>query len=582
MPEMRNPYEHEKDRTVYEIGRGAAWLVCLLFMALLWLPMIVEHVQKASQGKWDESPIGKLLSWRPGQGSLVDHLHKVESDLDRSGYSTEIRQRSQQWLTENTGEGNARVFMGYDGWLFYQPDLKALTGYGPMNPEPFSVMKDPELAKLPETRDVVAGFAAQLKERGISLLLIPLPLKPMIYPEAITGRAENGPLTHPDAPAFYQWLRDHDVDVLDLTADVAKVRGERKYIFRREPLKRDREVEASEDERMKKTKDVFLQQDTHWTPESMRHVAERVAAYVKEKYPQAIGTESPAAPIRAVDGVTRSSMGDLVKLLDFKHPHEVFQPESVFLRVVGEGTRSTTSPIVLLGDSFTNVFNDPTIGFGVPDKDEDKQPPIRAGFAENLSLLLNRPLDVISMNGKGSTGVRVEFAKRHDDEVRSKKLVIWAIAARDLLLSRTAAHAWNIDWAPVTFNPNKSKASTSGTENSNGPETKAGEVVIEGKLVEKSKNQSLDTPYRNAVHTALYDVEKVESGKLEAKQVLGVQWTYQDKKMSPFSSFAVGSRYRLTLVPWESRPDLHQINLQDDSTVFDAERWFVVKAEEIK
>jgi hypothetical protein len=35
-------------------------------------------------------------------------------------------------------------------------------------------------------------------------------------------------------------------------------------------------------------------------------------------------------------------------------------------------------------------------------------------------------------------------------------------------------------------------------------------------------------------------------------------------------------------VPWDSRKDLHGLNLQDDTVAFDAPRYFVEKAEEVK
>ena len=576
MPRQPEHYEHEKDPTVYEIGRGVAWIVGLVFMALLWLPPLGEHLHRALSGEWKKTPAYHLFDWTPGKGPIVQHLHDVEHGLDKAEYSTVIRQKVQGWLSNSLDEGNARVYLGYNGWLFYQPDITALTGYGPMAPEPFSIMKDPELAKLSDTKDLIAAYAEQLKERGISLLLVPLPLKPMIYSENITGQGTESWITHPDAPVFYDFLRSKGVDVLDLTDGMAKLRTQREYVFRREPAKRDREVEESEDARMKKTKEAFLMQDTHWTPEGMRYIAEQVAAHIKKTYPQAL--QPAAKPIRAVDGGTRSSMGDLVKLLDVRHPEETYEPEKVFLRMIGDGTENKDSNIVLLGDSFVNIFNDPDLGFGNPTKPDQF---IHAGFAQHLSLLLNQPLDVYAITGKGSTGVRQDFAKRYDDEVRAKKLVVWVIAARDVLLSKNAAHAANITWAPVTFNPNRKavapKTGSSGPTESATPNSQ--EVVVIAKMTEKSKNQSLDSPYRNALHTAVYDVEQVVSGKLDSKQLVAVEWTFQDKKMSPTSNFAVGQRYRLTLVPWDQKKELHNLDRSDDVSLLGADEWYVVQAE---
>ena len=589
-----NPYSHEKDSTVYEIGHRQAWIFSVAFMLLLGLPALSEHLIKTVAGQWSSTPAGKLFSWTPAQEPLMDRLHSVEKSMDEAWYAKSLRQNTQALLTQWAVEGNRKSFIGFKGWLFYQPDLKAITGYGPLKPEPFSVMKDPGLGKLRDTKDVIVEFSAQLKERGISLLLVPVPLKPMIYGEFVSSKATDAYVTHPDAGAFYNELRGSGVDVLDLTADMAKFREKRKHTFIREfspkeksllnaaqaalkedPLRKlpdEYQAVIDEDNQSREKQAAYLKQDTHWTPEAMRFSAEKIAAYVQKKYPQ---IEQPTfKEIAAVDGLSSSSLGDLVKLLDLKEPEVQFDYEEAFLKVLGEGTESKFASVALLGDSFVNIYDDPTLGFEREDQPTER---LHAGLAQHLSLLLKQPLDVIAMNGKGSTGVRREFAKRYDDEVREKKLVIWVIAARDLLLAKSAARDANIEWSKVEFNPKRNPGAISTAPANDAP------LVIEAKLTEKSKNQELNgTPYANALHTAVYEVENVVSGKLDSKQVLAIQWTFKEKQPQPTASFALGQRYRLTLVPWDKKTDLKTINLQDDSTLFDADRWFVEKAEPLK
>ena len=579
-----NPYPDEKDTTVYEIGHGVSVIFIAVFMLLVLVPVVIDHFSRASHKEngaafakrrafWFEAlhpPLFDPETPAPADKRIVHHLRWLERGLDGTGYATAIRQRTQEWLSASFAEGSQKVLVGFNGWLFYRPDLRAVTGYGPLKPEPFSVMKDPELAKLPHARACIEEFAAQLQERGIKLLFVPLPLKPMVYGEEIAPSAKPGALTHPDAPAFYDALRAKGVDVLDLTADFVALREERKHVHYLIATTENREIAKQTEEALQLKKDAFLKQDTHWTPDAMRLAAEKVAAHVKARYPDAL--RPMARTITAVDGPPRKSMGDLVKLLDLKDPKELFDPEQEFMRVVGEGTEDKFAPIALLGDSFVNVFDDPTLGFESADKPAER---IRAGFAQHLSLVLNQPLDVIAMNGKGATGVRREFAKRHDDEVRAKKLLIWVIASRDVLLSRTAAHQAGIEWGLVNFNPNRSPdASTSPAPAS------AASLVIEATLTEKSKNQDANgTPYRDALHAAAYDVGKVAEGALTATKIIGIQWTFKDKVMQPTAGFEMGKRYKLTLVPWDSKKDLQLLNLQDDTTAFDAERWFVEKAE---
>ncbi|CAN5914522.1 hypothetical protein BH11VER1_BH11VER1_26060 [soil metagenome] len=576
MSQKPHPYSEEKNPTIFEIGSGVSWILAAFFLLLMSVPPVLEHVQKALQGKWSETPAGKLLSWRPSQGALLDRLHSVEKSMDGASYSTALRQNLQEKLTDFAGEGNRKVVLGFENMFFYHPDLKALTGYGPLKPEPFSVMKDPEQAKLSGPGEIIPAFAAQLKERGIDLLLVPVPLKPMIYSEYLNSRETREWITHPDAPAFYESLRKQGVDVLDLTAALSKLRGERKHIYYLEANSENREIAKKTEEALKLKKEVFLHQDTHWTVDGMSEAAEQVAAYVKQKYPQSL-TINHESVIRAVDGQTRSSMGDLVKLLDLKEPEKFYDEEDQFIKVIGQGTENKYSPVTLLGDSFVNIYDDPSLGFENPDKPMER---IHGGFAQNLSQQLQQSLDVIAMNGKGSTGVRRELAKRYDNEVRSKKLVIWVIAARDLLLSKSAAREANVEWEAVKFNPNKSPDASLVVT----PVTNAAEgLVIEGKLTEKSKNQEVNgTPYRDALHTAVYDIEKVVSGSLSTKQVQAIQWTFKEKQMQPTANVTVGQRYRLTLVPWEKKTELQTLNMSEDNPTFDPERYFVEKIEEVK
>ena len=206
-----------------------------------------------------------------------------------------------------------------------------------------------------------------------------------------------------------------------------------------------------------------------------------------------------------------------------------------------------------------NVYDDPSLGFENPIKPSER---IRAGFAQHLSLLLNQPLDVFAMNGRGATGVRRDFGKRYDDEVREKKLVIWVIAARDVLLSRHAAKEANIEWGFVQFNPKRSPDALD-TVTTKPSDSK--QVVVEATLKEKSRNQeAVGTPYRDALHTATYEVTRVAEGSLDTKQVSAVQWTFKDKVMQPTAGFQVGKRYRLTLVPWESKRGLKGLNRSEE------------------
>ena len=90
--------------------------------------------------------------------------------------------------------------------------------------------------------------------------------------------------------------------------------------------------------------------------------------------------------------------------------------------------------VLLLGDSFTNVFSEDFMGWGEA-----------AGLAPQLSLALGRPLDVIAQNDSGAFATRKLLAAAlaaGEDRLAGKRVVIWELAARELSVG---------DWKHVDY-----------------------------------------------------------------------------------------------------------------------------------
>jgi alginate O-acetyltransferase complex protein AlgJ len=90
--------------------------------------------------------------------------------------------------------------------------------------------------------------------------------------------------------------------------------------------------------------------------------------------------------------------------------------------------------VLLLGDSFTNVFSQAPMGWGEG-----------AGLAPHLARALGRPLDVIAQNDSGAFATRKllsEALGAGEDRLAGKKLVIWEFAARELSVG---------DWRPYDY-----------------------------------------------------------------------------------------------------------------------------------
>ena len=80
--------------------------------------------------------------------------------------------------------------------------------------------------------------------------------------------------------------------------------------------------------------------------------------------------------------------------------------------------------LLLLGDSFTNVYSQPDLGWGEG-----------AGLAEQLSYELQRPVDRIAINAGGAWSARERLAaelRRGNDRLAGKRVVVYEFAAREL------------------------------------------------------------------------------------------------------------------------------------------------------
>ena len=262
--------------------------------------------------------------------------------------------------------------------------------------------------------------------------MVPTPVKPMIQPERLTGRAGSPAGPGGDGvprplrnPSFSRLVRDLSASgvavfdpgpVLARAADVAGAAGSR---------------------------DVYLRTDTHWTPAAMDRVARALAAAV---------TERLGPPERPVDydrqPVRISGTGDIARMLRLPPAAGRFPPQEVTTRRVTTPAGGLWRPerdaeVLLLGDSFTNVYSQDALGWGGG-----------AGLAEQLAVHLRRPVDRIAVNAGGAHTTREALARELGDDpgrLDGVRLVIYQFADREL------SHG---DWRPVDLAGGGSRART--------------------------------------------------------------------------------------------------------------------------
>ncbi len=341
---------------------------------------------------------------------LLRAMNRFEDSLEEASF---LRERllpvAQALLTRALGLGNEQVYLGRDGWLFFRDDVDYAAGPPFLDPAVLRRRsrggKAIEAAPQPDPVPALLDFGRQLGERGIDLVVFPTPVKPTIHPERLSARypAEGTPVQNPSFEALVQRLRAGGV----LVFDAAPLLAERR---------------AGEGVAQ------YLATDTHWTPGAMTTVARALARFLETE----IGL-SPPEPGRYLERtVLVRRGGDIAAMLRLPERfRDLYPPEEVRAgRVLTREARAwqaeRSAEVLLLGDSFTNIYSDPSLGWGTG-----------AGFAEQLALALQRPVDRIALNAGGAYVARHALVRElaaGSDRLAGKRAVVYQFAARELSL----------------------------------------------------------------------------------------------------------------------------------------------------
>jgi hypothetical protein len=353
-----------------------------------------EATAIADAGAWS-----RLIA---GNRAVLAGLHGFEEALeDESIVSRALRPNTQLWMGRLTGAGNDRVYLGRDGWLFYQADIEHVMGPGFLDPsaERRRAAAAHEWTVVPHTDPAraILTLKAQLDARGVALVVMPTPVKPSIHPEKLTARYDDRvpAVTNPSYSGFVESLRARGALVFDPTEAIVEAR---------------RPAGAPQ----------YLATDTHWRPEVMEMVAERLAEFI-----QANVQLPPGTTAYRTEAVSVSASGDLAVMLDLPDGQTWLEPERVTVRRVLDASGAPWRPsrdaeVLLLGDSFTNIYSLASMRWGDA-----------AGLAEHVSRALRRPVDRIVQNDAGAYATR-ELLHRSPDRLIGKRVVIYQFATREL------------------------------------------------------------------------------------------------------------------------------------------------------
>ena len=398
------------------IRRPTAWFLTLFFLGLIYAvplsQMILDHINE------EESVILDLFAGMPDK----DSLRQLEEDLENVSYvKTYVQPRLQLLLTGFGRAGNKRAVVGHDGWLYYEPGVAFLGGPAFLSDDVLDSRRRTARTEEGEElhadpRPAIFAFREALARRDITLVLFPVADKAMLVPRPLHGRVpENASVDVPRNLDWNRFLREMTVAGIP--------------VFDPSPAR----LEPGEPPR-------FLVQDTHWTPEWMAKVATELAAFVEKTVPLPPATTTPGFTVKAE---TVSRIGDIVDMLRLPDDQTLFQPNTVTVQQVLTGADADTgvlfepdekADVLLLGDSFTNIFTLAPMGWGEG-----------AGLGPHLARALGRPIDVIAQNDAGAFATRRLLAQElaaGADRLAGKRVVIWQFAARELGVG---------DWKPVAW-----------------------------------------------------------------------------------------------------------------------------------
>lgn len=316
--------------------------------------------------------------------------------IGHSGTAAEPQEKFREELAaklrtaENEGAG---AITGADGFLFLSSDIRFLSVGQFWGDQAGKVSR----AHKPESADpipAIVDFQQQLKQRGIDLLVVPVPPKAEIYPEKIAADVDlHGESPAPFLTSFLGELRNRGIDIVDLTG-----------VFNQN--------------RTNERGPVFCKTDTHWSGFGCVLAAQMIADKIRTKF------DGQAHRNYTAEWKEIEIKGDVVDLLGSKTkkmPEEKLPVRMITEKDSGAAvTPDPNSPLLVLGDSHTLVYHE----FHAE----------KSGLIDQLANELGFAPDLIGTRGSGATAVRISLyrhARKNPDYLSKKKVIVWCFAARE-------------------------------------------------------------------------------------------------------------------------------------------------------
>ncbi len=298
-----------------------------------------------------------------------------------------------------SAQSSPLVVKGSDGWLFLQQEFNFLNS-GPFWGEHAQKTSKASRVDAKDPTPAILAFHKALAEKDITLFVVPVPPKALIYNEFVKDNPKISKWGE-NLDQYYAILREKGVNVLDLRDEMYRQKKNQK-------------------------KKLFCKTDTHWSGYGITMAAKLIVKELSDLL--SVGNMKYMNKWRNIQ-----IHGDLQQMLS----EDINNLETVSIREILNESRQplkadVLSQVVILGDSHVLVFHD--------GKDMYAK---GAGLSDQLAFALAKPIDVIGVRGSGATPARLNLyrkAQRNAGYWSGKKVVVWCFAAREF----TETDGWRI------------------------------------------------------------------------------------------------------------------------------------------
>ena len=528
------------------VSKKISLLLCVFFLGSIFLVPLIQQLIKPTGPIYNEfrSVSSINISEDDSVFTRIDQkntfflkgLDLLETRVEEESFLRSLfLPRLQALMFHTLKQGNEKVVVGKGDWLFFRPGVDSITGQ-PFLDESRQQLRyeGHELWEQPVQPDpilAIVDFYNQLQGRGIELIVVPVPIKPSIHADKLSSSFLGTSPKNRSWNDFKLRLKEKNIRVFD-SRDVLH-----KYV--------------------QQHGQAFLTTDTHWLPGAMDDVAKSLADQVTRDFPDLIGGNDYKLQEVLVEGE-----GDISQMLTLpeRTPRHI---QSVEIEQVLNAEKEFWQPerdaeILLLGDSFTNIYSTMSLGWGRS-----------AGFAEHLNHHLNGPLDLIGKNDSGAYVTREMLSQelaRGRDRLAGKKLVIWEFAERELSLG---------DWKLIDLRLGMAKENGFYVVES-GKDSVVQAIV--GSISRSPRPGSV--PYRDNILTIHLVDLKGDTVGLETDQALVYGLGMKDNVLTDMANLRPGDRVNMILSGWDDVEgeygSIRRSPLDDEMMELELPNWGVI------